>query len=62
MSSVLTKSKTVSSTAPSIKGRSLYPTTVALVLDNLVTSSSSINSLASPVGIPGDAKTFAAPT
>ena len=62
ISSVLTRSKTVSSTAPSIKGLSLYPTTVARVLESFVTSSSSKSSSAKPVGMPGDAKTFAAPT
>ena len=62
ISSVLTRSKTVSSTAPRIKGLWLYPTTVALVLESLVTSSSSNNSSDNPVGIPGDANTFAALT
>ena len=62
MSSVFTRSKTVRSTAPKISGLSLYPTIVALVLDNFVTSSSSNNSSDKPVGIPGEANTLAAPT
>ena len=62
ISSVFTRSNTVSSTAPSIKGLSLNPTTVALVLDSLVTSSSCRSSSDKPVGIPGEAKTFAALT
>ena len=62
MSSVFTRSKTVSSTAPRIRGLWLYPTTVALVLDSLVTSSNSISSSDKPVGIPGETNTLDALT